>query len=226
MSNADDLAVLDELRQAYRSFVEFKRSSRESIRREYLELAEEKIRAEHERALHEFSTFLADMKDRQGLTVGQIQDEVLRTKSWRVWEVLRDAAGIPPERSPRAGAADKPGRKSGKTGDYEWNDDYTMLTVFHVPKVGVRAAADLPRPVVFVDWSTVDRVQVFTSDRVFRAIGEYRSRVIPFANDLVSAAVKEGLIPAGLEGRLMSSDASVVREHDAESDRLNAGWLD
>lgn len=91
-TSEDQAAALSELRNAYRDFIEFKRSSRNRIRREHLELAEEEIRAVNNEALSQFAKHLAETKEKHGFTIGQIQDEVLRTRSWRAWETLRDAA--------------------------------------------------------------------------------------------------------------------------------------
>lgn len=88
---------LSELRGAYRAYQNAKRDKKEEIQEKYRTRMESEIRAAVEAEKYQFARLLADRKDFYGLRVTDIQDHVLRTRNWKVWEDIRDYAEIEPE---------------------------------------------------------------------------------------------------------------------------------
>lgn len=86
------------LRASYVAYQDSKRDTREAIKRKYRAIMEAEIQEALDIQKAAFATELRDTKEKYGLTVNVIQDSVLRTRNWRVWEDLRDAADIQPER--------------------------------------------------------------------------------------------------------------------------------
>lgn len=86
------------LRASYVAYQDSKRDTRETIKRKYRAIMEAEIQEALDAQKAAFATELRDTKEKYGLTVNVIQDSVLRTRNWRVWEDLRDAADIQPER--------------------------------------------------------------------------------------------------------------------------------
>lgn len=90
------LGVL-ELRAAYRAVKEDDGAIRARVKAKYADLIEDEIQAE-KRANHlKFARHLASVKERDGIPVSVIQDEVLRTRSWNRWLYWRDLGNIPDE---------------------------------------------------------------------------------------------------------------------------------
>lgn len=91
-------AVLNELRDAYWNRSMNKRLIRDRIKAKY----EGVIYAETQEAIaeieKEFLDMLKDYKQRYRLRVSDIQDHVLRTRTWTIWTTLRDKAGLEAER--------------------------------------------------------------------------------------------------------------------------------
>lgn len=107
----DITAPLTELRAAYRALQSVKRDKKEEITEKYRARIEDEIRAAVEAERYAFAKRLRDMKDEYGLRVTDIQDHVLRTRNWKVWEDLRDYADIAPEQVLRDNAREEKKRK-------------------------------------------------------------------------------------------------------------------
>lgn len=122
----DITAPLNELRAAYRAYQSAKRDKKEEITEKYRARMEDEIRAAVEAEKHAFAKLLADRKEFYGLRVTDIQDHVLRTRNWKVWEDIRDYADIEPEQISRENAREAKARENAT---YVWSDDYKTLTV-------------------------------------------------------------------------------------------------
>lgn len=119
----DITAPLTELRAAYRAYQAAKRDKKEEIREKYETRIAEEVRAAVEAEKYAFATRLRDLKEYYGLNVTDIQDHVLRTRNWKVWEDIRDYADIQPEQITRekSRAATKQKAEQSKK-KYEWID--------------------------------------------------------------------------------------------------------
>jgi len=106
MSN-DITGVLHELRAAYRAYQSAKRDHKERIREKYETVIADEVRKAVESEKYNFSSLLRDRKERFSLRVTDIQDHVLRTRNWKVWEELRDYADIQPEQVTRDNAREE-----------------------------------------------------------------------------------------------------------------------
>lgn len=95
--NNDLPGVLNELRAAYRAYQNAKRDHKERIREKYKTVIADEVRKAVESEKYNFASLLSDRKERFGLKVTDIQDHVLRTRNWKIWEELRDYADIAPE---------------------------------------------------------------------------------------------------------------------------------
>lgn len=125
----DITAPLNELRAAYRAYQNAKRDKKEEITEKYRARMEDEIRAAVEAEKHAFAKLLADRKEFYGLRVTDIQDHVLRTRNWKVWEDIRDYADIEPEQISRETARDRKKQEEIEARGYIWADDYSTLTV-------------------------------------------------------------------------------------------------
>lgn len=93
----DVTAPLTELRAAYRAYQSSKRDKKEEIQEKYRTRMEDEIRAAVQAEKYAFASLLKDRKEFYDLRVTDIQDHVLRTRNWKVWEDIRDFADIEPE---------------------------------------------------------------------------------------------------------------------------------
>lgn len=137
----DITAPLTELRAAYRAYQNAKRDKKEEIREKYETRIAGEVRAAVEAEKYAFATRLRDLKEYYGLNVTDIQDHVLRTRNWKVWEDIRDYADIQPEQiirektrtiaKERAEAEARTHEfKDGVLYWYKWNDGTTMESPF------------------------------------------------------------------------------------------------
>lgn len=118
-------AVLEKLHSDYVSLGAAKTIVRAQVKAEF----EAKIRVEVKKrvaeAEAEFARNLADAKERYGLTVTAIQDEVLGSRTWSRWEKWRDLMGIEPERKTAEGAR---AAKRGAEKPYRIEDGKVIVT--------------------------------------------------------------------------------------------------
>jgi hypothetical protein len=138
---------LTELRAAYRAYQNAKRDKKEEIQEKYRTRMEDEIRAAVQAEKYAFASLLKDRKEFHNLRVTDIQDHVLRTRNWKVWEDIRDFADIAPEQITRENA-----RRTANA-SFHWSDDLLTLTVTKDSK-----NKELPTPVVF-DMTTNRKVQ-------------------------------------------------------------------
>lgn len=138
---------LSELRIAYRSYQNAKRDKKEEIQEKYRMQMEEEIRKAVEAEKFAFAKRLKDTKEFYSLRVTDIQDHVLRTRNWKVWEDIRDFAGMEPEQVTRETA-----RRIANS-PFHWSDDLLTLTVTKDTK-----GKELSLPVVF-DMTTNRKVR-------------------------------------------------------------------
>lgn len=110
---------LSELRGAYRAYQNAKRDKKEEIQEKYRTRMEAEIRAAVEAEKYEFARLLADRKEFYGFRVSDIQDHVLRTRNWKVWEDIRDYAEIAPETITRNNAREEARLASAV---YRWDE--------------------------------------------------------------------------------------------------------
>lgn len=111
----DITGVLHELRAAYRAYQSAKRDHKKRIREKYETIIAEEVRKAVESEKYNFSSLLRDRKERFSLRVTDIQDHVLRTRNWKVWEDIRDYADIQPEQVTRDNAREEAKRP------YRWD---------------------------------------------------------------------------------------------------------
>ena len=117
---------LTELRSAYRAYQNAKRNKKEEIHEKYRSRIEDEIRAAVNEEKYAFASLLKDRKEFYDLKVTDIQDHVLRTRNWRVWEDIRDFAGMPPESIVRTNAKKERERENAV---FLWSEDYQTHTV-------------------------------------------------------------------------------------------------
>lgn len=122
----DLTAPLTELRAAYRAYQNAKRNKKEEIHEKYRSRIEDEIRAAVNEEKYAFASLLKDRKEFYDLKVTDIQDHVLRTRNWRVWEDIRDFADIPPESIVRTNAKEARERENAV---FLWSEDYQTLSV-------------------------------------------------------------------------------------------------
>lgn len=122
----DITAPLAELRSAYRAYQNAKRDKKEEIQEKYRMQMEDEIRQAIQAEKFAFAKRLKDTKEFYDLRVTDIQDHVLRTRNWKVWEELRDFAGMQPEQVTRENAREA---KRLENAAFIWSDDYSTLTV-------------------------------------------------------------------------------------------------
>lgn len=141
---------LTELRAAYRAYQNAKRDKKEEITEKYRSRMDDEIRAAVQAEKYAFASLLKDRKDFYDLRVTDIQDHVLRTRNWKVWEDIRDFADIAPEQVTRDN--DRKARALA-TAPLQFSDDRLTLTVVKDSK-----GRELASPVVF-DLTTLKRIR-------------------------------------------------------------------
>lgn len=94
----DKSAEIQELAEAYRANRVAKTSIRAEVKEKYRAVIAEEIRERQLENDVRFANRLARVKEAAGLTLRDIQDGVLRTRTWSTWEYWRDLAGLAPER--------------------------------------------------------------------------------------------------------------------------------
>jgi hypothetical protein len=127
----DITGPLNELRAAYRAFQNAKRDKKEEIREKYESLMADEVRKAVDAEKRAFANLLRDRKDFYDLRVSDIQDHVLRTRNWKVWEDLRDYAAIEPERVTVTNAKEAAALAKSP---FRWASDYSTLTVLRNSK--------------------------------------------------------------------------------------------
>lgn len=88
---------VNELRDHYNQLRLFKKSVRAQVKMEYEAKIDFEIKSRTEAEELKFANHLAAVKERDNMPVRVIQDEVIRTRTWSVWERIRDLAGVVPE---------------------------------------------------------------------------------------------------------------------------------
>lgn len=116
---------ITKLRASYVAYQNAKKDTREAIKRKYQALIEEETQAALTAQKAAFVTELRETKEAYGLTVNVIQDNVLRTRNWKVWEDLRDFGGIEPEQILQANA-----REEAATAKRGYTFENGILAVF------------------------------------------------------------------------------------------------
>lgn len=132
---------LTELRAAYRAYQNAKRDKKEEIQEKYRTRMEDEIRSAVQAEKYAFASLLKDRKEFYDLRVTDIQDHVLRTRNWKVWEDIRDFADIQPEQISRENAREA---KKLENATFLWSEDYAILTVKRNSRGHV-----LPEPVTY-----------------------------------------------------------------------------
>lgn len=204
---ADDLTgTLKELRAAYRAYQNAKRDRKEEIREKYEARIAEETRAAVESEKYAFAKLLADRKEFFNIRVTDIQDHVLRTRNWKVWEDIRDYAEIEPEQVVRDRSREtRTKQKELLKRGFEWNSEYSLLTVYKLPD------RELPHPFILSNFGVLgERTDIELPPRIIRGLEEKGVRIplIRFLTSLVRDAVDSGLVPAD---RMVSTDETVAR---------------
>lgn len=119
----DITTPLTELRAAYRAYQNAKRDKKEEITEKYRSRMEDEIRAAVQAEKYAFASLLKDRKDFYDLRVTDIQDHVLRTRNWKVWEDIRDFADIEPEQIIRSNAREAKALAARTYRWIPWNDN-------------------------------------------------------------------------------------------------------
>lgn len=94
----DKSAEIQELAEAYQANRVAKATIRAEVKEKYRAIVAEEIRERQTENDVRFAKRLARVKEMTGLTLREIQDGVLRTRTWSVWEYWRNLAGLAPER--------------------------------------------------------------------------------------------------------------------------------
>lgn len=137
---------VNELRDHYNQLRLFKKSIRAQVKMEYEAKIDFEIKSRTEAAELKFAQHLASVKERDDMPVRIIQDEVLRTRTWSIWERIRDLAGVQPEFTR---AEDVREAKRLAASPFQFSADYLTLTV-----TKDSTGAELAEPVVY-DLTTV-----------------------------------------------------------------------
>lgn len=93
----DYTVAVNELRDHYNQLRVFKKSVRTQVKAEFEAKIDFEIQSRIESEELKFAKHLAAVKAREDMPVRIIQDNVLRTRTWSVWERVRDLAGLQPE---------------------------------------------------------------------------------------------------------------------------------
>lgn len=117
---------VNELRDHYNQLRLFKKSVRSQVKMEYEAKIDFEVKSRTEAAELKFANHLAAVKERDDMPVRILQDEVLRTRTWSVWERIRDLAGVQPE---FVKAEDARALKRLAAQSYHWSDDFSTLTI-------------------------------------------------------------------------------------------------
>lgn len=117
---------LVELRAAYRAYQNAKRNKKEEITEKYAARIADEVRAAVEAEKYAFAKHLAETKELYSLRVTDIQDHVLRTRNWKVWEDIRDYADIQPEQIVRENAK---AERDAEKASFVWDLEAGILTV-------------------------------------------------------------------------------------------------
>lgn len=91
-------AEVIELKEAYRINKIANAAIRTEVREKYKEVIAQEIKERKLANDVKFARRLAEVKERSGMTVSAIQDEVFGSRTWSRWEYWRDLMGILPER--------------------------------------------------------------------------------------------------------------------------------
>lgn len=129
----DLTGVLTELRLAYRAYQSAKREKKEEIRQKYEFIIAEETREAVEGAKYTFAKLLKDRKEAFDLKVTDIQDHVLRTRNWKMWEELRDYADITPEQVLRDASREE---RAKLKAPYRWDENEALVLWWQHDKKG------------------------------------------------------------------------------------------
>lgn len=126
----DYTVAVNELRDHYNALSVFKASVKAQVKAEYEAKMDFEIKSRIAEEELKFANHLAAVKEREQLPLTVIQDNVLRTRTWKRWEYYRDMVGMAPERVTIANAK---AEKAKANSPFMWSDDYTTLTVKRAP---------------------------------------------------------------------------------------------
>lgn len=114
-------AEVIELKEAYRINKIANAAIRTEVREKYKEVIAQEIKERKLANDVKFARRLAEVKERSGMTVSAIQDEVFGSRTWSRWEYWRDLMGIAPERETTAA-------KRGAAKPYRIEDGVVIVT--------------------------------------------------------------------------------------------------
>ena len=114
-------AEVIELKEAYRINKIANAAIRTEVREKYKEVIAQEIKERKIANDVKFARRLAEVKERSGMTVSAIQDEVFGSRTWSRWEYWRDLMGIAPERETAAA-------KRGTAKPYRIEDGVVIVT--------------------------------------------------------------------------------------------------
>lgn len=135
----DYTVAVNELRDHYNALSVFKAGVKAQVKAEYEAKMDLEIKTRVAEEEIKFANHLAAVKEREQMPLTVIQDNVLRTRTWKRWEYWRDMAGIEPE---RVTASDARKVRELASAPLVWNEDYTVLTIKRAPD-----GTTLPEPV-------------------------------------------------------------------------------
>jgi hypothetical protein len=215
----DVTAPLTELRAAYRAYQNAKRDKKEEIREKYEARIADEVRAAVEAEKYAFAKLLADRKEFYDLRVTDIQDHVLRTRNWKVWEDIRDYADIAPEQVVR-----EQNRTAKKEADALAAKTHDFNELGHLIWYKDKDGNNYLHPLVFSDYST-RRNEVYIPDILDDVVKEYGwTEFAKEASKAIAAAFEAGTIPAResiYDQKLDYEDATKAK---AYRDSLNNDW--
>lgn len=109
---------IQELKDAYSARKVAKATIRAEVREKYRAVMAEEIESRQMENDVRFAKRMLRAKESLGLTIRDLQDEVLKTRTWSVWEYWRDLMGIEPERV--SASLEKEARKPYRLEEGEW----------------------------------------------------------------------------------------------------------
>lgn len=190
-------AAITELRDAYLANAKNKKILRLEITEKYKTIAEQEFAEKTLEGDVAFARRLAALKESYDLRVGDIQDHVLKTKTWRVWEKWRDLANIEPEQERLIRKAKLVGRF------WRWDEDFETLWLVK----SVDGKTELPMPIPVHSWkvdkqgdfeATFAREEMSDNDKLAMAkvvgkhFGPTMGQFFKIVEPIIRAAEQEG----------------------------------
>lgn len=205
MESLDITQLIVEAQTARSIMQDKKKKIKGDIRRKYeAAIAMETAEATQE-AEYDFARTLARVHA-AGVSQAILRRQVLRTNVWDVWTYWRDLAQIEPERvTIRAAKEGKDKQKELLKRGFEWNSEYSLLTVYKLPD------RELPHPFILSNFGVLgERTDIELPPKIIRGLEEKGIRIplIRFLTHLVRDAVDSGLVPPD---RMVSTDETIAR---------------